>query len=66
MLYVVEMPPAPVYIPSEMLSRSCRSVNDEGDNEVKLGDMHRSSGFYLMAEVNSGKPQLRDRLKAVR
>ena len=47
-------------------SESCLSVNDKGDNEIKLGTVLINPGIYLMTEENPGKPQLGDRLmKAV-
>ena len=46
---------------------SCQSLlSDNKDyNEVKSGDMHRSSGIYFKTEENPGKPQPGKRLKAV-
>jgi hypothetical protein len=42
-------------------------ANDKGDNEVKPGAVHRSTGIYFMAEENPRKSQLGDNLmKAVR
>ena len=39
------------------LSRVSRlSGNDEGDNEMIPGAVHRSPGIYLTAKKNSGKP----------
>ena len=35
---------------------------DKGDNEMIPGVVYRSPGSCLMAEKNSGKPQLGDRL----
>ena len=48
-----------------MLHQSCISAKDLGDNEVKLGAVHRSPGIYLTATENPGKPQLGDRLVKV-
>ena len=39
------------------------SAIDKGDNEMKSGGVYRSSGIYLTAAENPGKPQLGDRLK---
>ena len=40
-----------------LASRQSRlSANDKGDNWVILGAVNRSSGIYLMAEQNPGKP----------
>jgi hypothetical protein len=36
-------------------------TNDKGENRMIPGTVHRSSGIYLAAEDNSGKPQLGDR-----
>ena len=47
---------------SHLLRVSCVSANDKGDTEVKPGDVHRSSDICLMADENSGKCQLADRL----
>ena len=33
------------------------STNDKGDNEIKLGAVHRSPGIYLTVEENSKKLQ---------
>jgi hypothetical protein len=41
---------------------SHQSANQKGDNEVKLGVVHRSSGICLTAEENTGKHQLGDHL----
>ena len=54
-------------VPSQRsLSPSVTSVtsvaNDKGDNEMTMETMKRSPGIYLTAQVNSGKPQLGDRL----
>ena len=46
-----------------VLRQSCLSANDKGDNEMKLGAVHRS-GIYLTAEENPGKPQLGRRQSA--
>ena len=51
------VPPAPVRVPSQRpLALSVASVtsiaNDEGDNEMVLGAVHRSPGIYLTAEEN--------------
>ena len=58
------VPPAPVRVPNQKpLAPSVASVtsvaNDEGDNELILGAVHRSPG--LTAEENPRKPQLGDR-----
>ena len=60
------VPPARVRVPRRRsLALSVASVtsvaNDKGDNEIILGTVHRSPGICLIAEENSGKPQLRDR-----
>ena len=61
------VPPAPVRVPSQkLLAPSFASVtlvaNDEDDNEMIMGAVHRSPGIYLTAEENTRKPQLGDRL----
>ena len=33
-------------------------ANDKGDNEIILGDLHRSPGICLTAEEKHRKPQL--------
>jgi hypothetical protein len=35
-------------------------TNDKVDNAMKPGAVHRSPGIYLIAEENSGNPQLGD------
>ena len=60
------MPPAPVSVLSQRpLAPSVASVKsvaiDNGNNEMILGAVHRSSGICLRAEENHRKPQLRDR-----
>ena len=40
-------------------------MDKDGDNEVKLGAIHRSD-IYHTTEANHGKPQLGDSSKAVR
>ena len=62
----VAVPPAPVRVPSQRpLAPSVASVtsvtNDKGDNEMILGDVHRSPGICLTAEENLRKHQLGDR-----
>ena len=46
------------------MSRQSRlSANDKGDNEVKIGIVHRFPGiYYLTAEESPGKLQLGDSL----
>ena len=61
------LPPVPVRYPSQRSPApnvtSVMSVaNDKGDNEMIAGDVHRSSGICLIAEEDSGKLQLGDRL----
>ena len=63
----VVVAPTVVWVPSQRsLAPSVALVtsvaNDKGDNEMVLGAVHRSSGFFLTAEDNSRKPQLGDRL----
>ena len=48
-----------------VLRQSRLSAKDKGDNELIPGTLHRSSGIYLMAEENPGKPLLGDRLMKV-
>ena len=47
---------APVQVPSQWpFAPSVTSVaNDNSDNEVKQGAVHRSPGIYLTAEENPG------------
>ena len=61
------VPPAPVRVPNQRpLAPSVASVtsvaNEEGDNEMILGAVHRSPGICLTAVENPRKPQLGDRL----
>ena len=66
------VPSALVRVPSQRpLALSVALVtsvsDDEGDNEMILGDVHTSSGICLTAEESPGKLQLGDRLmKAMR
>ena len=47
--------------------QSLLSSNVKGDNKIKSGAVHRSSGIYFWAEENPRRSQLGDRLmKAVR
>ena len=61
------VPPAPLRVPSQRpLAPSVTSIksvaNDKGDNEMIPRAGHRSPGICPMAEENSGKPQLEERL----
>jgi len=61
------VPPAPVWVPSQrLLAPSVSSVtlvaNDEGDNEVILGAVHRSPGICLTTDETPRKPQQGERL----
>jgi hypothetical protein len=48
------------------VSRHSRlSANDNDDNEVILGYVHRSPGIYLTAEEHPGKPHLMKDVRAV-
>ena len=63
LLVSVVVLPAPVRVPSQRpLVPSVTSVksdaNDNGDNEMILGAVHRSPGICLTAEENPRKPQL--------
>ena len=40
------------------LSCQSRLSDDNGDEEVKTGVLHRSPGIYLTSEQNPGKPYL--------
>ena len=58
------VPAVPVRVPRQRsLAPSVASVtsvpNDNGDNEMIPGAVHRSPGIYLTVEINSGKPQLK-------
>ena len=55
------------FLANDHLSQmSCQLANYKGDNEVKLGAVHRSPDIYLTAEENPIKSQLEDSLmKAV-
>ena len=60
-LFGVAVPPAPVRVPSQwLLAPSVESVtlvvNDKSDNEMILGDVHRSTGICLRVEKNPRKP----------
>ena len=66
LLVSVAVPPAPVRVPSQrQLAPSVASVtsvaNENGDNEMILGAVHRFPGICLTAEENPRKPQLGDR-----
>ena len=61
------MSPDPVRFPRQRpLASSVTSVtsvaNNEGDNKIILGAVHRPPWFCLASEENSGKPQLGDHL----
>ena len=43
-----------------MSRQSHLSDNDQGDNEIIPGAVHRSPGIYLTVEENPGIPQLGD------
>ena len=61
----VEVPPASIWIPHQwILAPSVTSVtsvaNNNGDNVMVQGAVHRSPLIYLTADKNTGKPQLGD------
>ena len=64
LVVTVAVPPAPVWVPSQRpFAPSVALVaNDKGDNGMILGAVHRSPGICLIAEENTRKPQLGDRL----
>ena len=61
------VPPAPVWVPSQwnlpLVSRQLRLPdNYMGNNGVEPRAVRRSSGIYITAKENAGKPQLGDHL----
>ena len=63
------MLPAPIRVPSQWpLARSVTSdANDNNENDMIPGAMHRSPGSYLTAEENPWKTSaMRPSMKAVR
>ena len=39
----------------KMIDNEVKSTNDNGDNEVKPGVVHKCSGIYLTAEESPGE-----------
>ena len=65
LLASVVVPLAPVRVPSQRplalrVTSATLVANDNGDNEMVQGTVHRFPGNWLTAEENPGKPKLGD------